>query len=114
MVREAATLNLMFLSDLSGLEPLPPVRVLVTSFEACTDDRPAAAGPSAGDDGSHAFSPRSTLHVLAWTAEGVGGSEAELSLQQSASRISKLLFQALDVRTHFCMSPPVRDLLRHH
>ncbi len=50
MVREAATLNLMFLSDLSGLEPLPPVRVLVTSFEACTDDRHAAASVSSGND----------------------------------------------------------------
>ena len=46
MVREAATLNLMFLSDLSGLDPLPPVRALVTSFEACTDDRPAGPRPS--------------------------------------------------------------------
>ena len=39
MVREAATLNLMFLSDLAGLDPLPPVCALVTSFEACADDR---------------------------------------------------------------------------
>ena len=48
VVREAATLNLMFLSDLSGLEPLPLVRTLVTSFEACTDDGRAAAR-SSGD-----------------------------------------------------------------
>ena len=57
MVREAATLNLMFLSDLSGLEPLPPVRVLVTSFEACTDDRHAAAASPSGDDIRAVFPP---------------------------------------------------------
>ncbi len=66
MVREAATLNLMFLSDLSGLEPLPPVRVLVTSFEACTDDRHAAASPSAGDDWSHAFPAAQCICFHAW------------------------------------------------
>ena len=47
MVREAATLNLMFLSDLAGLDPLPPLCALVTSFEACADDcHPPAVGPA--------------------------------------------------------------------
>ena len=45
MVREAATLNLMFLSDLSGLEPLPPVRVPGHQFRG-VHRRPARSGES--------------------------------------------------------------------
>jgi hypothetical protein len=69
VVREAA-LNLMFLSDLAGLDPLPPVCALVTSFEACAEDRapPAdgAAGPGGGRPaaGQPASPVRATPGVL--------------------------------------------------
>ena len=71
MVREAATLNLMFLSDLAGLDPLPPVCALVTSFEACADDcaTPAADGPDQPDGLSAAGPPASPSAVTAAVLE---------------------------------------------
>ena len=70
MVREAATLNLMFLSDLAGLDPLPPVCALVTSFEACAEDR-AASPDGAAEPGGHpaAGPPASPSSVTAGVLE---------------------------------------------